>query len=440
MYHITRLEIVDFKRIEAAAIDADTGKPIVLTGDNGQGKTSVLDAVMFALTRKGSEKPIRNGAESATVALTLSNGSASTFTVKRKMKGDNAYLDVTTAEGAKMPSPQKFLDSLIGNLAFDPEAFTRLKAKEQADALRIAVGLNTSDLDDAYKITYAQRTDANRVKDNAEKLYKAAPVVAGAPLEAKSANELVKERDQLRAEVNMTDTASECRERAEQNIADCEAKIKQLEEQLEIVREALDKHIIDHSNLAIAHEKRKEATTNHGERIQAIAEELAGIDAHNAGVETHNRQIRDRETLRESYQAAIKRSTEIDAEVKRIQGEKEARIASAKFPIPGLSIEDDTVLVNEVPFSDLNTAERIKVSTMIAMAQNPDLKVIFVREGALVSRANLAVLTKLAAERDMQVWIEQFSEQPHEDSIHITEGHISHVNGQPATAQQLELV
>ena len=437
---ITRLEIVDFKRIEAAAIDADTGKPIVLTGDNGQGKTSVLDAVMFALTRSGTEKPIRNGAESATVALTLTDGTERVLTVRRKMKGANAYLDVSTQDGAKMPSPQKFLDSLIGNLAFDPEAFTRLKPKEQADALRIAVGLDTSDLDADHKLAYAQRTEANRVKDNAEKLYKAAPVVSGQPLEPKSASLLVKERDALRAEVDLTETAQSNLEDIADDICATQATIKTLEEKLATAKADLAKMEEDEKALAAALDKRRDATQDHATKITAINEALAGIDEHNKNIENHNRQIREREQLRESYQAALKRATDLDNEVKRIQAEKEQRIAAAKFPIPDLTIEDDTVLVGGVPFSDLNTAERIKVSTLIAMAQNPTLKVIFVREGALVSRANLAVLTKLAEQNDCQLWLEVFSEDPHDDSLHITDGHISHINGEPAPAQQLELV
>ena len=437
---ITRLEIVDFKRIEAAAIDADTGKPIVLTGDNGQGKTSVLDAVMFALTRSGTEKPIRNGAESATVALTLTDGTERVLTVRRKMKGANAYLDVSTQDGAKMPSPQKFLDSLIGNLAFDPEAFTRLKPKEQADALRIAVGLDTSDLDADHKLAYAQRTEANRVKDNAEKLYKAAPVVSGQPLEPKSASLLVKERDALRAEVDLTETAQSNLEDIADDICATQATIKTLEEKLATAKADLAKMEEDEKALAAALDKRRDATQDHATKITANNEALAGIDEHNKNIENHNRQIREREQLRESYQTALKRATDLDNEVKRIQAEKEQRIAAAKFPIPGLTIEDDTVLVGGVPFSDLNTAERIKVSTLIAMAQNPTLKVIFVREGALVSRANLAVLTKLAEQNDCQLWLEVFSEDPHDDSLHITDGHISHINGEPAPAQQLELV
>jgi DNA repair exonuclease SbcCD ATPase subunit len=438
--HITKFEVIDFKRIEVAAITPEDGKPIVLTGDNAQGKSSILDAVMFALTRTGSERSIRNGAESSAVALTLSDGSARTFTVKRKIKGNNAYLDITTEDGMKMPSPQKFLDGLIGNLAFDPEAFTRLKPKEQAEALRKAVGLDTSDLDEAYKTAYSQRTEANRVKDNAEKIYKACPIVSGAPKEIKSASDLVKERDTLQRELSDRDDARESLEDTGDRITAQEERIKALEAHLIEAREKLATFASDkttqETNLSI----REEAVAGHDARLAAIEKELEGIDAHNADIENHNRNLREREQKKDAYQASLKRYNELDTEVKRVQAEKETRIAAAAFPIPGLAIEDDTVLVNNVPFSDLNTAERIKVSTLIAMAQNPDLKVIFVREGALVSRANLALLADLAKQHEVQLWMEVFSEEPHEDSIHITDGHVSHINGTTPPANQLELI
>lgn len=437
---LIRLEALDFKRLSAVAIDADTQNPIVLTGDNGQGKTSVLDAIMWALTRSGVERPIRNGAESTTVALTLSDGSSRTYTVRRKAKGANAYLDITAEDGSKMPSPQKFLDQMIGNLAFDPEAFTRLSPKQQAEALRQAVGLDTSDLDAAHKMAYAQRTEANRIKDIAEKAYKACPVGSNQALEPKDAAALVKERDTLDADLRMRDTAAEALEQCDERISQCQVYIKSLEEKLRTVREALAQHEEERVAYELSVTKRTEATKDHDARIAAINEELAGITQHNATITQHNRQIEDRKSKHEAYQSALKRANELDAEVKRLQAEREARIAAAKFPVPGLAIEDDTVLVNDVPFSDLNTAERIKISTLIAMAQNPTLKVIFVREGALVSRANLAVLAELAAQHEMQVFIEKFSEEPDENSIHIEDGHITHVNGQPAQPQQLELV
>jgi DNA repair exonuclease SbcCD ATPase subunit len=437
---LIRLEALDFKRLSAVAIDADTQNPIVLTGDNGQGKTSVLDAIMWALTRSGVEQPIRNGAESTTVALTLSDGATRTYTVKRKQKGSNAYLDVSSEDGSKMPSPQKFLDAMIGNLAFDPEAFTRLKPKEQADALRIAVGLDTNDLDQAHKTAFAQRTEANRGKDNAEKLYKACPVVGGAPREKQSAAGLITDRDKLNAEIRTTEAAIELLEDTQESIVAQHERIATLEAQLQQAQSYLAKLQQDEQQQTESVNLRKAATAEHQDKVNAIDAALANLDAANSEADAHNRALTDRASKEEAYRAALKRSTDLDAEVKRILAEKEARIAAANFPVPGLTIEDDVVRVNDVPFSDLNTAERIKVSTLIAMAQNPQLKVIFVREGALVSRANLAVLTELAKQHEMQIFIEKFSEEPEEDSIHICDGHITHVNGEAAPAQQLQLV
>jgi DNA repair exonuclease SbcCD ATPase subunit len=435
---ITRLEIVDFKRIEAAAIDCD-GKPIILTGDNGQGKSSILDAIVYALQRSGTGKPIRDGQEGCTVALTI-EGTAQTLHIKRRAKGENAYLDVTDAEGQKIPSPQKFLDALIGNLAFDPEAFTRLKAKEQADALRIATGLDTSDLDEAYKIAFSKRTDANRVKESAEKVYNACPVAAGGRREKQSASGLVQERDALRKEVMEAEKSLELYEAAEEAIVEQHQLIQELEQKLAQARgdlAKLENGQQDHKNTC---EARIKATEGHNARGIAIDATLADLDAANTEADAHNRLLDDRANKQEAYKGAIGTAKKLDDEVKRLVAEREARIAAAKMPIPGLSIEDDTVMLNNVPFGDLNTAERIKVSAMIAMAQNPTLKVIFVREGALMSRANLAVLRDLSEEHGVQLWIEKFQEQAGTEGLHIVEGLIEQVDGKPAPAVEFSLL
>ena len=437
---LIRLEILDFKRISAIAIDADTQNPIVLTGDNGQGKSSCLDAIEWALTRSGAEQPIRNGAESTTVALTLSDGISRTYTVRRKQKGTNAYLDISSEDGSKMPSPQKWLDTLIGSLSFDPEEFTRLKPKEQADALRIAVGLDTSDLDQAYKMAFAQRTEANRAKDNAEKLYKACPVVGGSPREKQSAAGLIAERDKLNAEIRTAESARELLEETQECIVSQHEKIAGLESQLMQARNYLAKLQQDEQQQTESVNHRNADTADHQSKVDAIDKALENLDLANSEADAHNRSLDDRKAKEEAYRATLKRSTDLDTEVKRILAEKESRIAAAKFPVPGLAIEEDVVMVNNVPFSDLNTAERIKVSCLIAMSQNPELKVIFVREGALISRANLAVLADLAEKHEMQIFMEVFSETPHDDSLHIVDGAITHINGQPADAQQLQLV
>ena len=65
---ITELSIENVKRLQALRICPETGKPVVITGDNSQGKSSILDAIQLALTNDGLEDPIRHGAKRAVVA------------------------------------------------------------------------------------------------------------------------------------------------------------------------------------------------------------------------------------------------------------------------------------------------------------------------------------------------------------------------------------
>ena len=102
--------------------------------------------------------------------------------------------------------------------------------------------------------------------------------------------------------------------------------------------------------------------------------------------------------------------------------------------VDGLELTDDGVLFGGTFFSQMSTAEQIRISTLVAMSQNPALKIILIREGALMNRANLAMIAELGKERGYQLWIECFREEPGSNGLHITDGAISHVNGEPVPA------
>ena len=74
--NILSLNITDLKRITAIEIEPETGKPIILTGDNGNGKSSVLDSIILALSNQGLDDPIRHGRPSGTVKIVLGEDKA----------------------------------------------------------------------------------------------------------------------------------------------------------------------------------------------------------------------------------------------------------------------------------------------------------------------------------------------------------------------------
>ncbi len=69
--NIIELQINDIKRISAVEIDPVTGELVILTGDNAQGKSSVLDAIVFALSNQGLDDPIRHGRPSGSITVKL---------------------------------------------------------------------------------------------------------------------------------------------------------------------------------------------------------------------------------------------------------------------------------------------------------------------------------------------------------------------------------
>src|SRR4051794_27498721 len=128
---IISLECENFKRLRAVAIRPN-GNLVEITGKNGAGKSSVLDAIWAALAGKKAiqKQPVRKGQEKAEITLDLGH-----LKVRRTFTDKGAdfttTLTVTSADGGKFASPQDVLDTLCGEFSFEPLAFARLKPEDQ---------------------------------------------------------------------------------------------------------------------------------------------------------------------------------------------------------------------------------------------------------------------------------------------------------------------
>ena len=89
---------------------------------------------------------------------------------------------------------------------------------------------------------------------------------------------------------------------------------------------------------------------------------------------------------------------------------KENAISRATMPIPALGFGDGLVLYQGIPFEQASSAEQLRVSTAIAMAANPKLKVIRITDGSLLDSDSLAMLHAMAEENGFQVWLEVVSD------------------------------
>src|SRR5574337_796260 len=164
---LVQLNVEAVKRISAVEIRPN-GNVVTISGGNGQRKSSILDAIQYALAGKEAHPPevIRRGRDAAHVVVDLGD-----LVVVRKwtaetehMKGGTT-LEVRSKEGAKYPSPQTMLDKLIGELTFDPLGFLRLQKQKQLETMRALVKLDTSELDAKRQAVVERRTEAKRHVD-----------------------------------------------------------------------------------------------------------------------------------------------------------------------------------------------------------------------------------------------------------------------------------
>lgn len=193
---INKLEIENVKRVKAVKLKpSDTGLTII-GGNNNQGKTSVLDAITWALggnrykpsnaTREGSVIP-------PNLKIIMSNG----LMVERK--GKNSDLKVIDPRGEK--AGQQLLDSFVEELALNLPKFMNQTSKEKATTLLqiIGVGDKLAELEGKEREVYNQRHAIGQIADQKEKYAKEQIYYPDVPDEIISASDLIKKQQEILA-------------------------------------------------------------------------------------------------------------------------------------------------------------------------------------------------------------------------------------------------
>lgn len=123
---ISKLKIENLYGIEQLELD---GKSIELTGTNGAGKSSVLDAIRLALTNNSKRKYIvKNGETEGRVLVKLDDGT----TIDRKKRTDKSdYKSIKDVNGNEINSPETFLKDIFTPLQLEPVEFLSMSEKEQ---------------------------------------------------------------------------------------------------------------------------------------------------------------------------------------------------------------------------------------------------------------------------------------------------------------------
>ena len=125
----TRIKIRNLFGITETELD---GRSVELTGSNGVGKTSVIDALRYALTNKSDRNIIvKQGEKEGEILIETDTG----LSIDRKKRTEQSDYKSVKENGREIMSPESFLKQLFTSLQLDPVAFTLMDEKSKNRAI-----------------------------------------------------------------------------------------------------------------------------------------------------------------------------------------------------------------------------------------------------------------------------------------------------------------
>lgn len=419
---IIRLQAQGFKRIVCA--DITPGEPLVrVGGNNAEGKSSLLDSIMAALGGAGAApvKPIHTGQDYAAIRVELGDNEPA-IVVEKFFDDAGEKLKITTADGFK--ATQTNVDAMLGRMTFDPLAFSRLKPADQAAELRRLVPLSV-DLDALSREDAADKTarrDVNR--DGKTMLARVEAIEVSGIIPERPDRDAISAALASAGEVNGAIEAERLsRDRQRRTFEGYAPHIAAKRDRADALRREADQLTADANRAeqeATEALEALDALPALGEPVDTakLTADLAQADrdlALLARVDERKRLEGELETLR----GRSKSYTDRMAERATLRAKA---LADAVMPVPGLALarlcdvvpneeaEDLIVTFEGEPFSQASGAQQLRVSMRLAMAANPKLRIMLIKEGSLLDANGLALVRELAVEGDYQVWLETVGE------------------------------
>lgn len=425
---IVQIRVKNFLKLQD--VELNPKHTTVIQGKNKQGKTSILKAIETAFDGKLDQSAIRIGADKAVIEVDLEQ-----FSVHRSITPAGNNLTVKNHDGFIIPSPQKFLNGLVGEFSFNPIEFFEMKPADRkkyllsaidmkltAEQLTEMTGMNLLGVPldfskhaleviaDAHKYFYDQRTTVNG-----------------------SVTKKLKSIEQIQSEIPEGFDASAV---SDAKIAELRTAITnsavaktQLEQRDNNVRRLTNE--ADNIRGEIAQLETKLKAT-----LQSIEEENARefVIAETGDLELQLKQLEiGKETgfkvkqvsdMREELKTEQEQQTRLDTTVKKLAKDiPDALLAQAKLPIDGLVIEGDSIKINGVELDNLSSSEQLRFGLAIVKSLNNKFRIVCIDGLEALDRETCEWFLKEIADDDFQYFMTRV-DGDNNDAITIEDGRI----------------
>lgn len=355
---INKFEIENVKRIKAVKVEPTPSGLTVIGGKNNQGKTSVLDAIAWALggdRYRPSEAQREGSVIPPNLKVVLSNG------LIAERKGKNSSLKVTDPDGNK--SGQQLLNDFIEELALNLPKFMQASNREKCNILLqiLGIGPTLAELELEENDTYNRRHAIGQIADQKAKFAKEQPYYPEAPKELVSASELIRQQQDILAKNGENQRKREHANKLQEKVNSISAEIMKLRNELEKKEEEFQ---TAKNDMYIALTDAKDL------QDQSTAELEKNIEA----IDDINRKVRANMDKDKAEQDALEYKNQyagLTAELEAVRKKKADLLENADLPLPELSVRDGELIYKGQKWDNMSGSDQLKVSTAIVRKLNP---------------------------------------------------------------------
>lgn len=356
---INSLQFENVKRIKAVQLKPSETGLTIIGGNNEQGKTSVLDAIAWAL---GGEKyrPSEAQRDGSTLPPSLKVIMNNGLVVERK--GKNSDLKVTDPTGRK--AGQMLLNEFIEELALNLPKFMEASGKEKANTLLqiIGVGDQLAELEQKEKELYQERLYVGRTADQKKKFAAEQPYFPDAPDEPVSASDLIKQQQDILARNGQRQLWIQ---EYENILNEMEILERQAEEYERVLRENKAKHKELEKKMIAAQKSPAELQMESTEELERSI----------ANVEEINRKVRanlDKGKAEDDAKEFSNKYDLLSVQLEDVRKQKTDLLTNAELPLPGLAVADGELTYMGQKWDNMSGSQRLIVSVAIIRKLNPN--------------------------------------------------------------------
>lgn len=426
--NIVKLKIRNLFGIEAFE---SNGNNMELSGKNGVGKSSVLDAIKYALTNKSERKYIvRNWETEGEVLIETDSG----LRINRKARTTQTDYKSIKQNGFEVASPETFLKDVFTQLQLNPVEFMNMTEQQQntiiLDMIEYPWDLNKIkewfgeipawvnyeqnilcvlyDIQSEKGDYYRKRRDIDRDIRNKKAFVEdiAATIPAGYDVEKwerASAGEIYKQIERIQLANQNIQKAKALKENRDAKVrkfeADKEIESAALNTEIESRRNQIDKDILKYQEYIKALQKESDGLADkkkdklsvienkfrvavaqydaevetYSEYLNKETEDVQSLMEEANNIETmksHINEYRRMQSLQEEMEELAERSRHLTSLIEKARNLPGEILANCVIPIEGLTVKDGTPLINGLPVSNLSDGQKLDLCIDVAI-QNP---------------------------------------------------------------------